>query len=487
MEPEAIAVRRSTSPVSPVLVLGNPSCEDYGLRGIRFNDPVPGTYDVQHDGETLFSVTFSIDAATSVLDWSATGAYVSAVIAKGGPNASVYSYDPPASSGSVITPTNPNNDTPYGWSHVDFCYSDDVITLLGLNVTKTAVTSYTRTWDWSVTKSSTISSLILSVGQTFDVAYDVTVNAEPIITARTIAGVITAVNTDPLGSGKAITIKSVTDEVFGGEFASVDCGVPLPYDLEAEGELSCAYTLTAAEPPETGTNVAQIAAELGSVTNNFEAEADWNFADAVVTEVDEAITLTDSQYGDLGTVMASEAPRTFTYTLEIGPYAACGDYTFDNTATFTTNNSGTSESDRHRVAVSVPCNGCTLTQGYWKTHSTYGPARADDGWDAVGGPDATFYLSGQSWYTVFHTAPAGNAYYNLAHQYMAATLNPRNGASSTAAVDAALSGAKTFFNAKTPAQTSTLTRAQRTQLLAWATTLDRYNNGLIGPGHCSEQ
>jgi len=36
----------------------------------------------------------------------------------------------------------------------------------------------------------------------------------------------------------------------------------------------------------------------------------------------------------------------------------------------------------------------------------------------------------------------------------------------------------------TPA--NTLTKAQRNQIITLAGTLDDYNNGLTGPGHCSE-
>ncbi len=85
---------------------------------------------------------------------------------------------------------------------------------------------------------------------------------------------------------------------------------------------------------------------------------------------------------------------------------------------------------------------------------------------------------------MFWTPPAGNAYYNLAHQYMAATLNIANGASSTPAVDAALSEAAGFFSTHTPS--STLSKQERTQVLKLASTLEQYNSGNIGPGHCSE-
>jgi len=129
--------------------------------------------------------------------------------------------------------------------------------------------------------------------------------------------------------------------------------------------------------------------------------------------------------------------------------------------------------------------GCTYTQGYWKTHSDQGPAPYDAGWKNLG-PDeeaTAFFNSGMTWYQVWQTAPAGNKFYNLAHQYMAAKLNLLNGASSTAEVDAAIAGAEALFSSLA-ANSTTLTNAQKAQATAWATTLDNYNNGLIGPGHC---
>ncbi len=64
-------------------------------------------------------------------------------------------------------------------------------------------------------------------------------------------------------------------------------------------------------------------------------------------------------------------------------------------------------------------------------------------------------------------------------------FNILNQASSTPAVDTAIQWAETqFFNLYLP--TSPLSNALRNQARNYATTLDNYNNGLIGPGHCSE-
>jgi hypothetical protein len=99
--------------------------------------------------------------------------------------------------------------------------------------------------------------------------------------------------------------------------------------------------------------------------------------------------------------------------------------------------------------------------------------------------DTLFFKSGKTWYQVFLTPPAGNAFYNLAHQYMAAKLNILNGASAPQSVTDAIAAAEALFNAQGVNDT-TLSKAEQKTALSLASTLDKYNNGLIGPGHCSE-
>jgi hypothetical protein len=144
--------------------------------------------------------------------------------------------------------------------------------------------------------------------------------------------------------------------------------------------------------------------------------------------------------------------------------------------------------DAPKQVVFIPSHcggGCTLTPGYWKTHSKYGPAPYDDLWAFIG-EDTPFFLTGQSWYQVLWTSPkGGNAYYILAHHYIAATLNILHGASSTEQVNEALAWAgENFFNTYTPS--SKLSTKVRQQALGYADLLDQYNNGYVGPGHCSE-
>lgn len=152
-------------------------------------------------------------------------------------------------------------------------------------------------------------------------------------------------------------------------------------------------------------------------------------------EYDRCVDVTDTYAGVLGTVCVGDAPRTFTYTREIGPYEECGDFTVENTAAIHGDGGRLLDSSDADITVHVPCaGGCTLTQGYWKTHSREGPAPYDEAWKNLGPleEDTPFFSSGLTWYRVFWTPPkGGNAWIQLAHQYMAAKLNILDGASTT--------------------------------------------------------
>ena len=129
--------------------------------------------------------------------------------------------------------------------------------------------------------------------------------------------------------------------------------------------------------------------------------------------------------------------------------------------------------------------GCTHGFGYWKTHSKYGPAPYDSGW-ALLGEDSTFFLSDKSNYQVMWTQPKhGNAYYILAHQYVATDLNILNGADPTA-VQEAFNESTALFDLYTPQQIGDLQGGDtlRLQFISLSDILAQYNEGTIGPGSC---
>src|SRR5215213_6632008 len=121
--------------ITPLFVEGNPSCVSLGYDfGYKVDPPNAGTYDI--DGLNTVTVTRS----GNLFDWSSTLG-IDAVIAKGGPNSNVYIYDPPAEATSdtdLHAPINPNNNQPFGLSHIEFCFDYEVA------VRKDAHTSFTR-------------------------------------------------------------------------------------------------------------------------------------------------------------------------------------------------------------------------------------------------------------------------------------------------------------------------------------------------------
>lgn len=371
-----------------------------------------------------------------------------------------------------------------------------------LSMAKTANTSLDRTYAWNINKTADKSALTLSPGQTFPVNYSVLISKTGSIDSNwAVAGTISINNPAPMSA----TINEVTDSISGIGPVSINCGVTFPYTLAAGSSLTCTYT-GALSNITTRTNTASAVQQnytysyLNSPTSGgttgYNTTASVEFSGAAVNEIDECVNITDSYAGNLGTVCVAEAPKTYTYTRVVGPYNAslCGiPQTVDNTATLTTNDTATTKDSNWQVNVNLACY-CSLTQGYWKTHNPdfKGGAPVDDTWSLLSyGTSTPFFLSGKTWFDVFWTSPQGNAYYNLAHQYMAAKLNILNGTDQTLILSA-VTQAESLFNKYTPTHIAALKnkasdKALRNQFINLAGTLGAYNEGETNPaGHCSE-
>jgi hypothetical protein len=276
--------------------------------------------------------------------------------------------------------------------------------------------------------------------------------------------------------------------------AVVDCGeITFPYSLASGGTLTCTYSAALGDGTtrlNTATATLQNYDYTGETpakdgTTDFSGTADVDFSDADVTESDKCVTISDPLLNG-GTAQQVCAGETRSWTIEysatIGPYEECGEYEFPNTASLATDDSVIKTSSWN-VDVIVPCPGCTLTIGYWKTHSPYfkDGAMEDPAWDllaATGHDTAAIYQ-------VLTTAPKGDPYYILAHQYIGATLNVLSGASLTGSAKTAYDQATALLH--NPAYgPGTVPKGQKAIWLALASTLDQYNNGYIGPGHCDE-
>jgi hypothetical protein len=117
--------------------------------------------------------------------------------------------------------------------------------------------------------------------------------------------------------------------------------------------------------------------------------------------------------------------------------------------------------------------GCTYTPGYWKTHP--------EAWPSTFQPDDPAG-NGQTVMEALWTPPRGSAWHQLAHQYIAALLNSEAGASSPQAVKEAIG--QGFFLLALGPELVNGNKEPRQSARSYAETLDDYNNGIIGPGHC---
>ena len=213
-----LAVSSPLASVNPTKIEGNPTCTGLGyLYGLKFDYPqdTPGAYPLG-TGMVTWSVTDD-----KYVSWSSTFG-VDAVIVKGGNNANLYEYQPPAESfgdTGLVSPVNQGGQVSK-LSHVEFCYDYE------LEVSKTAVPTFTRTYAWTIDKTGDQTALKLAVGETYTVNYTVKVDSSYTDSDWAVAGVITITNPDP--EFPAI-ITEVSDVVSDNIAATVNCGVNFPY------------------------------------------------------------------------------------------------------------------------------------------------------------------------------------------------------------------------------------------------------------------
>ncbi len=132
--------------------------------------------------------------------------------------------------------------------------------------------------------------------------------------------------------------------------------------------------------------------------------------------------------------------------------------------------------------IGPPSPSCTYTQGYWKQHPELWDEASDGLVLLTSDP---FYNSGVSNLTIMKMPPkGGNAYEILAHQFIGASLNLNGAASGVTEVDDAMAGAAAYFSGE-PAGIPSPVDPTRAQLISWGSTLDKFNSGILGPGHCS--
>lgn len=363
----------------------------------------------------------------------------------------------------------------------------------GLIVTKECETSFTRYFDWEIVKGATNveGPLTLDEGQFFTVFYQVDVTRDAGTDADfAVSCKITVQNEHPTADANDVALSDELADATGG---TLSCGGTL--DVAAGGSATCDYTADLPDATErTNTATATLFGE------DYSGSAPVAFGDPSEL-VDACAYVSDADLG-FGPVYVCE---NTTFDENDGLFyeidtSQCDDveHSFTNTSTVVEEDTGESDEDDETVTWTIPCppDVCTLTQGYWKTHSMYhnDGKHYDPTWDLIDedpadglNEDTEFFLSGQSYIEVMWTAPKGNAYYILAHQYIAALLNSLNGATLPADVQTAFDEATALFKTYTPAQVAGAKgkngKERRAQFTSLSVILTDFNEG---ERHCDD-
>ena len=368
--------------------------------------------------------------------------------------------------------------------------SSVTVNCYALTVQKDATPSYTRTYRWNVTKTADQSALTLAMDQQFVVTYTVKVNATVLDSAISVNGNINVTNPAPIPA----TINSVSDVMTGNIAASVNCGgVGCPYTLAPGATLRCTYSASNLPDATTRSNTATATLQNSpSGTTAFTGSAAVVFGNP--TEVDKSASVSDTYAGSFDNVTygVDTLPKSYVYNRTVGGYATCGNYSVANTATVRGSTTGASATSSWTVNINVPCKGCTLTIGYWKTHAGFGPQH-DMVTDylpiwlgtANGLKSVQVTTAAQAVTVLNKASDASNGINKLYAQLLGAKLNKANGADYSA-VSKDIASADAFLALYDASGWSKLNKNLQNQVNSWATALDKYNNGLTGPGHCSQ-
>ena len=240
-----------------------------------------------------------------------------------------------------------------------------------LTVTKDAFGKYDRSYKWTITKSVD-KTLVKQVGGSATFNYTVTVSHDNGTVGNFgVDGTITVFNpNDPL----AVVIDGVTDQLTDGASNITNCPVT-PSGAQNLTLPNTVFTylcsLGSSLPPAPVNNTATVTWSAQFLDNGdllAGDSADFSVQDIKFTgnAIDECVNVTDSYAGALGTVCVGDAnPKSFTYSRTITvPTNDCQSY--DNTATFTTNDTGATGSASQTVTVCGPVKTGALTIGFWQ-------------------------------------------------------------------------------------------------------------------------
>jgi len=380
------------------------------------------------------------------------------------------------------------------------------VTCHELSVRKTATTSFTRDYDWTIDKSADTAAINVQVNQDpVTVNYDIDVGSSFADSAHAVSGSITINNP----ASYAAPLNSVSDKVNDAVDATVDCNGATT--VPAHGSLVCTYNASLGGPND-GTNKATATIDnydrtdpnnpvpLG-ITTDFMGTAAVTFGNPTTVQ-DQCVTLGDDnpEGPQALQICAADTPTNVSYPKNFGPFPEAGTSSHTNTACIATDD-GQPKCDAVTIPITVsgpvppggnPGEGCTLTQGYWKSHTGanfngFQHLQLQNLIDAAGGSISLGTMeitTVEEANAVFLAAQGDDLIAKLKSQLLAAILNILSSADGTDIEDT-IDDADAFLSANSVIPKGKTGSALRAEATALISALDAYNNGDIGPGHCT--
>ena len=243
-----------------------------------------------------------------------------------------------------------------------------------LTITKDANGDYDNTFSWTITKDVD-RTIVKQVGGNATFNYTVTVTHDAgTISNIQVTGSISVFNPNVDGSNNpvAVIIDGVTDQLSDGTVCSVtNGGSQTLTQLQTDFQYQCALSSLPQGELDNTASVSWSEQFLDNGAVLAQGSAEFTFTNISFTEnqVDGCVAVTDSYAGNLGTACVGDPnPAIFHYSRTIPvPQYACVSY--DNTATFTTNDTAASGSASRTVTVCGPVRTSALTIGFWQNNN----------------------------------------------------------------------------------------------------------------------
>ncbi|KAJ5709765.1 hypothetical protein N7493_010056 [Penicillium malachiteum] len=343
----------------------------------------------------------------------------------------------------------------------------------------------TREFTWTIDKEADQTTLDLVQGESGTVTYTVTLTKNDGTVHTWIDGEVCITNggsvpTENLKSTIQVTqppsqvvIASKSLDTTAKPVLAAGESHCYPYSIDIPSANSKTYKVTA------DTTITNHSGHLGVPFGPNESET--TTIPTTETLIHNTVTVSDTLKGSLGQFSDD---KTVDYTYEF----TCDDDGENlNTASikYDDGTNGPSASE----TVTVTCTGgggggCTRTIGYWKTHPEAISPLLPIWLGTEGGTKSVQVTTVSQAVTIEGIPTASNGIDKLYAQLLAAKLSIKNGADGSA-VASTIQAADNFLANSNRDNWAGLTNAVKSQVNGWATTLDSYNNGITGPGHCS--